>query len=54
MAVKYAACVFMAFTWKWWYYAPNTFKQLKANERRRKGIPSLARSRRPRPLILAG
>ena len=39
MAVKYAACVFMAFTWKWWYYAPNTFKQLKANERRRKGIP---------------
>ena len=39
MAVKYLACVFMAFTWKWWYYAPNTFKQLKANERRRKGIP---------------
>merc|ERR1719201_238582 len=39
MAIKYAACVFMAFTWKWWYYAPNTFKQLKANERRRKGIP---------------
>lgn len=39
MARRYAAVAFMAVTWKWWYYAPNTFKQLKANERRRKGLP---------------
>jgi fatty acid desaturase len=37
MAVKYVAVAWMAATWKWWYYAPNTFKQLKANERRRRG-----------------
>jgi len=36
-AVKYAACAFMAVTWKWWYYAPNTFKALKMTERRRAG-----------------
>ena len=54
MAVKYLACVFMAFTWKWWYYAPNTFKQLKANERRRKGIPQPGSVTAPQTLILAG
>ena len=41
MALKYAAVAFMSVTWKWWYYAPNTFKQLKANERRRAGLPPL-------------
>lgn len=38
---KYAAVVWMMLTWKWWYYAPNTFKQLKANERRRAGLAPL-------------
>jgi len=27
----------MMATWKWWYYAPNTYKQLKTNHLRRQG-----------------
>mmetsp|Transcript_29802 Transcript_29802/g.91257 ORF Transcript_29802/g.91257 Transcript_29802/m.91257 type:complete len:434 (+) Transcript_29802:76-1377(+) len=29
----------LAPTWKWWYYAPNTYKHLKVTERRKKGLP---------------
>ena len=36
-ALKYAAVVPMALIWKWWYYAPNTFKVLKLNQLRRVG-----------------
>ena len=35
---KYVAMVWNIMTWKWFYYAPNTFKVLKLNESRRKGI----------------
>jgi len=34
---KYAAVLYFIFTWKWTYYAPNTFKMLKLHELRRKG-----------------
>jgi len=37
MFVKYIAVAWMMFTWKWWYYAPNTYKQLKVNQLRRAG-----------------
>jgi len=32
--LKYLQVVFVMFTWKWYYYAPNTFKQLKLQETR--------------------
>ena len=35
--VKYIAAFFMMSTWKWFYYAPNTFKMLKIHELRRQG-----------------
>lgn len=35
--LKYMAVAWMASTWKWWYYAPNTYKQLKVNKNRRQG-----------------
>ncbi|KAJ1461049.1 fatty acid desaturase-domain-containing protein [Pelagophyceae sp. CCMP2097] len=47
VAAKYAAVFWMMLTWKWWYYSPNTFKQLKANERRRQGLPPLADNEAP-------
>lgn len=34
-AAKYAAVAFYALTWKWSYYAPNTFQIVKRSERRR-------------------
>lgn len=39
---KYMIVTFFAFTWKWFYYAPNTYKELKLAQLRRKGqkIPS--------------
>jgi fatty acid desaturase len=45
--VKYLACFAMAVTWKWWYYAPNTFKALKCSERRRAGRAQLPGSEAP-------
>jgi len=33
---KYAAVTFVAATWKWFYYSPNTFKELKMKEMRKK------------------
>jgi len=35
--VKYMVVTFFAFTWKWFYYAPNTYKELKLAQLRRKG-----------------
>lgn len=35
---KYLVVAWMACTWKWWYYAPNTYKQLKVNLLRRQGV----------------
>ena len=41
--LKHAAIAFMMGTWKWFYYAPNTFKQLKIHQMRRAGkVPKLA------------
>ena len=37
LPIKYAVVAWMACTWKWWYYAPNTYKQLKVNQLRRAG-----------------
>jgi len=37
VAAKYLVVGWMAATWKWWYYAPNTYKQLKVNQARRAG-----------------
>jgi len=37
LPLKYVAVAWMACTWKWWYYAPNTYKQLKVNQLRRAG-----------------
>ena len=34
---KYAVVGFFMMTWKWFYYAPNTFKMLKVHEMRRRG-----------------
>ena len=36
-AVKYGVVAFFMVTWKWFYYAPNTFKMLKVHELRRQG-----------------
>lgn len=35
--MKYALVIFTAFTWKWLYYAPNTFKELKCRQAKRAG-----------------
>jgi fatty acid desaturase len=35
--VKYMIVAFFAFTWKWFYYAPNTYKELKLAQLRKKG-----------------
>ena len=37
--VKRLAAYFSIPIWKWFYYAPNTFKVLKVNELRRAGKP---------------
>eukprot|EP00536_Pseudo-nitzschia_multiseries_P015968 jgi/Psemu1/44409/gm1.44409_g len=36
--VKYIAVGVLAVTWKWFYYAPNTYKELKLAQMRRKGV----------------
>jgi hypothetical protein len=40
--VKYGIVAFFAFTWKWLYYAPNTYKQLEIHEMRRAGSRHVA------------
>ena len=37
MWLKYVTVSFFMLTWKWFYYAPNTFKMLKVHELRRQG-----------------
>lgn len=37
MALKYGIVAFLMATWKWFYYAPNTYKELVIAEMRRKG-----------------
>ena len=39
MFVKYAIVGFLMATWKWFYYAPNTYKELKIAEMRKLGKP---------------
>lgn len=39
MWVKYLIVAINAFTWKWAYYAPNTYKELKLAKLRREGKP---------------
>lgn len=38
VVIKYVAVAFLAMTWKWYYYAPNTYKELKLAQMRRKGV----------------
>jgi fatty acid desaturase len=38
MVGKYFGVVFLALFWKWFYYAPNTYKELKLAQMRRKGV----------------
>jgi len=40
LPIKYVAVAFMACTWKWYYYSPNTFKVLKLSQQRRAGVKS--------------
>jgi len=37
-AVKYVVVGFLAAVWKWYYYAPNTYKQLKIQQLKKEGI----------------
>jgi len=37
--IKYAVVAVLAAIWKWYYYAPNTYKQLKIQEMKKKGLP---------------
>jgi len=37
VAVKYAVVGFFMMTWKWFYYAPNTFSQMQLDEAQRRG-----------------
>lgn len=37
IVVKYVGVVFLALFWKWFYYAPNTYKELKLAKMRREG-----------------
>merc|ERR1719199_486933 len=37
IGVKYAIVLFNMMTWKWFYYAPNTYKELKLARLRRQG-----------------
>ena len=39
MPIKWLFAGVVMTIWKWWYYAPNTFKVLKVNELRRAGKP---------------
>jgi len=39
LAVKYLIVAINMVTWKWAYYAPNTYKELKLNNLRKKGLP---------------
>jgi len=39
MAIKYVVVFLNALTWKWQYYAPNTYKELKLAKLRREGKP---------------
>lgn len=36
--IKYAVVAVMAAIWKWYYYAPNTYKQLKIQEMKKLGL----------------
>jgi len=49
MLLKYAAVVFNILFWKWYYYAPNTYKELKLSYLRKAGIklPPDVRPERP-------
>jgi len=46
MAVKYGIVFFLMCTWKWFYYAPNTYKELKIAEMRKAGTP-ITKAMRP-------
>jgi len=39
MLIKYGIVAFLACTWKWFYYSPNTYKELKIMERKKLGLP---------------
>ena len=56
--IKYMMISFVISTWKWWYYAPNTFKALRMVEMRRENPQQLkkeaARLDLETPLVLTG
>jgi fatty acid desaturase len=39
LAIRYLAVGALIPIWKWFYYAPNTYKELCINERKKQGIP---------------
>jgi Fatty acid desaturase len=39
MALKYGVVAILAPVWKWYYYAPNTFKELQINQWQQQGRP---------------
>lgn len=54
-ALRWLAAGFFAFTWKWTYYAPNTWQVLRAAERKRaEGKPAVVEGvANPEPLLAA-
>ena len=46
--LKYLVVAGLAAIWKWYYYAPNTYKQLKIQEMRKAGVDVSERTRTPR------
>ena len=53
---KYAVVAFIIMSWKWWYYAPNTFKVLRAREMRKTNPAALSQEMKrvdlEQPLVL--
>merc|ERR1719461_1584959 len=49
--LKYALVLLNMFTWKWQYYAPNTYKELKLSQYRREGKKIPIGSERPVVLL---
>merc|ERR1711871_1657782 len=39
MPLKYVQVLIMALIWKWFYYAPNTYKEYKMAQLRKRGLP---------------
>ena len=51
MPIKYLVVAGLAAIWKWYYYAPNTYKQLKISQMRKDGAVISEEVRRDRAEI---